>query len=115
MTGKPLADLRTEIDLGMEVYPSTNHDVSVYRLDTGQYVFFRYDPRHGGTPRERALQDEPHYLVQPGQGERVVVQANGYELFETLLADWPHLSAQPVWSTTRIPERLQWKPHPIDG
>lgn len=112
--------------MGLEVYPSTNHDVIVARWKdsyTDRYVFLRYDENTlGGTPREKPSRVPPtfeygswvnhviNFFCDPdGSGGILVDETDTYETFEALLADWPHLSSQPVWSTTKTEDRLAYE------
>ena len=127
MQGKPLAELRTEIDLGLRVYASTNPDVRIFRVE-GQYVFFHFDEKNGGTAREHPIteedmhREEEKYPVwnlptgydgQPG-AFRAKAHAPVYATFEDLLADWPVLTAKSVWST-RGAEEITLHPRPEEG
>ncbi|SRR6266568_2912776 len=113
--GKPLAELKTELDLGLTVYPSTNPDVQVYLLE-GRYVFFFFDMFNGGTPRETPLTDEGGYSCMPSthpddpNSFDALVHASGYKTFEDLCADWPVLTSQQIWSTSQTQESLDWVP-----
>ncbi|HEX3639898.1 MAG TPA: hypothetical protein VHV10_01265 [Ktedonobacteraceae bacterium] len=122
LEGKVLAELQREIDLGMEVYPSTNHDVIVQRLQDepwgiDRYVFLRYED---GTQREKPSRVPPtpdedtghlvnHVIVffadENRDGGLMVDETDTYETFSELLEDWPDLASKPVWGTTITPER----------
>jgi hypothetical protein len=89
MTGKPLAELRTEVELGLEVYRSTPHWVRVAKVD-GRYLISEQTPV-----------DEPE-----AQG----AFNKPYETFDTLLEEvskvWPQLALQPLWSISKTSEPL---------
>ncbi len=113
--GKTLAELQTEIELGLNVYPDSNHDVFVF-FDNGWYVFARtYTP----------VECESVPGTDASHGERVLIGGNYsesgaflgggvifddcYHTFEALLADWPSITSQPVWGTIKTPERIAYK------
>ncbi len=89
MTGKPLAELRTEVELGLEVSRSTIHWVRVAKVD-GRYMISEQTPV-----------DEPEAQAAFGKS---------YETFDALLEEvskaWPQLALQPVWSTCITSEPL---------
>jgi hypothetical protein len=115
---KTLAELQTEIELGLIVYPSTNHDADVRYVD-GWYIFGRSfeTPKelqwlHGervcvgwnGRAYDGRCQIDPA-LDYPGG----VLYDDGYRTFDALIADWPSIASQPVWSITKTPERKSWE------
>jgi hypothetical protein len=109
---KTLAELRLEVELGLKVYPDTNYDVFVF-FDEGWYIFARSD-----TPVER----ESSPGTDASHGERVLIGGyfdeagnfcgggvifdDGYKTFDDMLADWPYITSQPIWSTTKTPGRI---------
>lgn len=110
---KTLAELRTEIDLGLEAYPTTHHDVIVTKWEE-YYVFLRYED---GTQREHLIDTSSLYLStciqffaeDDGSGGILVDKEDCYTTFDELLADWPRLAALSVWGTTKTPERLMYE------
>ena len=121
--GKPLAELQSEIDLGMRVYPSTNHDVVVSRINDGindRYVFARIEipdlQEEGvtlGTVREKPGINKEYvigfFMEKDGSGGIFFPLGDTYETFQALLKDWPFLASQPIWSTCKVPECAQWE------
>jgi len=124
--GKTLAELQSELDMGVKVYPSTNHDVIVERLqdklwNLDRYVFSRYED---GTQREKPSRVPPtpdeytghlvnHVIVffadENRDGGLMFDETDTYETFQELLEDWPSLSAQPVWGTGKTLERKRYE------
>jgi hypothetical protein len=113
---KTLAELQTEIELGLRVYPSTNHDVWVFFAEDW-YIFSRTYKTPDEEGRKSAPGTHPDTVLIGGvydadgffRGGGVLFhESDCYESFEALLADWPSISAQPVWSTAKTPERLQY-------
>lgn len=109
---KTLPALRTEIDLGMMVYPATNHDVAVWveaanayhektnlRSNHPRYVFSRTFK----TPVERGTDEEKDEDRRPDADI-----SHHYFSFDQLLEDWPMLASSPVWSTAKTPERIAY-------
>lgn len=114
--GKALWALLTEIDLGLPVYPATNHDVVVKR-EENQYWLQRLYPRNGGTELEKGefpperIQSIHVVSNKPSSGQVIQTITMKYESFSDLLTDWPRLSALAVWSTQQTAERLAWRPN----
>lgn len=122
--GKTLAELQNEIDLGMNAYPSTNHDVIVARWKDehrDRYVFLRYND---GTQREKPSRVPPTPIYEGGNpvnhvihffreldggGGILVDETDTYETFQELLEDWPSLASQPIWSTGKTLERKRYE------
>lgn len=102
---KPLAELRTEVELGYVVY--THPEQAFVCKDTDiigrtWYVFWKY-----WGERERPLQHvDPDgtiicHIFRPewdswGIGQPIPID-DCYASFEDLLANWPELTAQPIW------------------
>lgn len=115
--GKSLYALQAEIDLGLSVYPATNHDVTVKR-EGNQYWLQRLDPRNGGTELERGKEFSSEGMLclyvlpadRPASGLVIQTITMKYDCFLCLIEDWPRLSALAVWSTRQTPERLAWRP-----
>jgi hypothetical protein len=106
---KTLAELRIEVELGLWVYPSINHDVSVF-LAEGWYIFSRSQL----TPVEQTFTTGERVLIGGDfkDGAHIgggVIFDNAYKTFDALLAGWPSITSQPVWSTAKTPERLQYE------
>jgi hypothetical protein len=88
---KPLANFRIEVELGIAIYPCSDHSIKVCRFQTssGDWVYAM-----GGNPFDT---DEL------------------YKTFEELLRDSgslygrQELASQPIWSTIKTPERLQYE------
>lgn len=113
---KTLAELQTEIELGLNVYPSINHDVRVCFAEDW-YIFDRTEK----TPDEAGRKSNPdahsNCVIIDGDydaagffiGGGVMFDGNDcYQSFEELLADWPSIAAQSVWSTAKTLERIQY-------
>jgi hypothetical protein len=114
--GKALFALEIEINLGLKVYPATNHDVTVWR-EGQQYWLQRLDPRNDGTelekgefPAERTQYVHVLPADRPSSGQVIQTITMQYDSFADLLEDWPRLSVLAVWSTQQTAERLAWRP-----
>ncbi len=111
---KTLAELRLEVELGLWVYPSTNHDVMVWREEANEYhtVSIQRQSEHPWyklfhdqqrTPVEAAYTEQEKKMMGTGNLE------HAYHSFDELLTDWPSLASQPVWSTAKTPERIAFE------
>src|SRR6266567_543182 len=106
---KTLAELRTEVEMGLKVYPSTNHDVDVFLVE-GWYIFARSykTPVEIEASNDCSHGEQVHIGRDPDGGGGVIFD-DCYGSFDALLADWPVSASQPVWSTTKTLERKRYE------
>lgn len=123
ITGKPVAAFSMELELGMTLFPTTNHEMCVYkgyvadvngdRTDEMRFVIHR----DYSQPREKPawLDDEASLPIRGVDGNIVFLlpENDVYETLEELLSDWPEITSRPVWSTICSEEREahleQWR------
>ncbi len=109
---KTLAELRMEVEMGMIVYPTTNHDVSVWREEANEFhevSAWRQSehPWYKLYRNSKLTKAEAERDVDEELGGGTIEHA--YPSFDSLLSEWPLLASQPVWSTTKTLERKRYE------
>ncbi len=83
---KTLAELRTELALGLFAYHCTDKDLCVY------YNWYKID----GEIKQIVM----YCYIPLGRDGRLLGEAVGYETLDALIADLP-IAVQPVWTTLK--------------
>lgn len=123
ITGKPLAAFSFELELGMMVFPTTDHDMCVYKgyvvdgdgesVGEMRFVIHSTDVHPRETPAR--FDDEACIPIRGVNGSIIFLlpENDVYETLEGLLSDWPEVTSRPVWSTICSEEREahleQWR------